>query len=537
MISKHFGTDGGKLIHKEGYMRFSKAAVGLALGLVLAGSVGSGEAAEIGEDDFRISQDDNVVNSLGSSSASIAYNSTDDEFLVVWSGGLLPDNESEILGQRLRGVDGSKLGDVIRISSTGPDGDTGFSTLGPDVVYNSVLNEYLIVWPAERVNDEFEIFGQRLTAEGVEVGANDFRISDMGPDGDANFDGLDTAVSFNSSDNEYLVVWEGDDDENGASNDINEIFGQRLAGDGTEIGSDFLITDIEAGTNLPAFNPDVIYDAKDERYLVVFDGEAVFPPQVTKDREVFAQFLSSSAAKIGGRIRISDVGDDGTTTFLAVGPSVALDTDKNRYLITWDGDDNVGGLIDNDAEIFGQLIDNEGAEIGNNDFRISHAGEDGVVNKTPSSSFVIYDPVAKNYLVTWDAADTKIGLAADETEIFGQRLDAEGAEIGEDDFRISAIGTDGDPAFLAFVSQVAINPKTNTALVVFEGNKDENIFEIFGQFLRDAKCGNGVVEAEGSETCDDGNLTAGDGCDASCLVEDSGGGGAGNNGGGCSLIR
>lgn len=34
-----------------------------------------------------------------------------------------------------------------------------------------------------------------------------------------------------------------------------------------------------------------------------------------------------------------------------------------------------------------------------------------------------------------------------------------------------------------------------------------------------AVCGNGVIEAYDNETCDDGNTTAGDGCDSSCEIE------------------
>jgi len=44
-----------------------------------------------------------------------------------------------------------------------------------------------------------------------EIGANDFRLSDMGPDGSGDFGAFDPALAYNSLNNEYLGVWEGDD--------------------------------------------------------------------------------------------------------------------------------------------------------------------------------------------------------------------------------------------------------------------------------------------------------------------------------------
>jgi hypothetical protein len=85
------------------------------------------------------------------------------------------------------------------------------------VAYNSADNEYLVVWYG--ANDlggmapgEVEIYGQRLdAATGDEVGANDFLISSMGPVGDAAYIASRHAVAYNSTHNQYRV-WEGDDD-------------------------------------------------------------------------------------------------------------------------------------------------------------------------------------------------------------------------------------------------------------------------------------------------------------------------------------
>src|SRR5262249_56936040 len=98
--------------------------------------------------------------------------------------------------------------------------------------YNPTNNEYLVVWSGDDntgtlVDDETEIFGRRLdAATGAEVRANDFRISHMGPDGDPNFRAGHPAVAYNPTNNEYLVVWDGDDNTAPLVNAEVEIFRQ-----------------------------------------------------------------------------------------------------------------------------------------------------------------------------------------------------------------------------------------------------------------------------------------------------------------------
>src|SRR5262249_52773449 len=160
-------------------------------------------------------------------------------YLVVWHGddnsGDLVSEEFEIFGQRLDAATGKEVGaNDFRISDMGPDGDTNFAALNPKVAYSGAANEYLVVWQgddnaATPVGKEFEIFGQRLdAATGMEVGANDFRISDMGPDGNTAFAAFHPAVAYSGAANEYLVVWQGDDDTGTLVNEEYEIFGQRL---------------------------------------------------------------------------------------------------------------------------------------------------------------------------------------------------------------------------------------------------------------------------------------------------------------------
>lgn len=52
----------------------------------------------------------------------------------------------------------------------------------------------------------------------------------MGPDGDWDWDGSRSAVAYNSVDDEFLAVWEGNDDRPPLGPAEIEIFGQRLLG-------------------------------------------------------------------------------------------------------------------------------------------------------------------------------------------------------------------------------------------------------------------------------------------------------------------
>ena len=115
----------------------------------------------------------------------------------------------------------------------------------PHLAYNSTNNEYVCVWEGEvGANIHKEIMGQRLTSTGGETGTDDFLISDMGGAGtNTSFRGDNPVVAYNAKDNEYLVVWFGDDNTNGVINNEQEVFGQFLSNTGGAIGNnDFLIS-------------------------------------------------------------------------------------------------------------------------------------------------------------------------------------------------------------------------------------------------------------------------------------------------------
>jgi hypothetical protein len=461
--------------------------------------------SEVGVNDFRLSfmgPDGNP--NFDALNPAVAYNGAGNEYLVVWQGDDVTANEYEIFGQRVNAATGAQVGGRIRISDMGPDGDPNFGAFYPAVAYNASNNEYLVVWhgndnTAGQANFEYEIYGQRINAAtGVEVGFNDFRISDMGPDGNAGYGAFAPAVAYNGVNNEYLVVWHGDDNTAPLLNDEIEIFGQRLdAATGAEVGAnDFRISDMGPNYDISyaAFRPAVAYNGTNNEYLVVWQGDDDYTSGlVNHEREIFVQRLDGATGMEVGdhNSRISDVGFYGDLTSEASNPAVAYNGAANEYLVVWQGDDRIqfGTTFFHEYEIYGQRLSATGAEVGENDFRISDMGPNADTNFRALNPAVAYSGVNNEYLVVWEGNDNTAPLAANEYEIFGQRLrGATGLEVGANDFRLSDMGPDGDTRFGAAFPAVAANGAANEYLAIWMGDDNtgtlvDGEYEIFGQRL------------------------------------------------------
>ena len=214
---------------------------------------------------------------------------------MVWSGDDGTDNEVEIYGRRLSAA-GEPAGPQFRISDLGPNGATTFGAFDPAVAYNPTSNEYLVVWSGDDGTDnEFEIFAQRLSAAGVEVGTNDQRISDMGPNGATAFGAFDPAVAYNPTSNEYLVVWSGDD---GTDNEF-EIFAQRLSAAGVEVGTnDQRISAMgpDGSTAFGSFAPAAAASVPAPSVLVAWHGDTVGGLLGDNEFEIYARRLAPPPA-------------------------------------------------------------------------------------------------------------------------------------------------------------------------------------------------------------------------------------------------
>ena len=178
--------------------------------------------------DFLISQlSTNIGANRHANSPDVVYNNTANEYLVVFQANILPGDAElgvdEVCGQR---VNAAKLTEVgqndFRISNSAG----GITATSPRVTYNSMNKEYCAIWNAIPVNAPVAISGQRLGAQGAELGG-DFQIANvesLGKDRGVN----NGSIAHNGRNNHYLVVWQGNALPGAANSKVIEIFGQLL---------------------------------------------------------------------------------------------------------------------------------------------------------------------------------------------------------------------------------------------------------------------------------------------------------------------
>jgi hypothetical protein len=426
---------------------------------------------------------------------SVVYNTTANQYLVVWRALVAAGDGFEVYG-RIHAANGTPVGGQFRISDMGPDGSPLFNVEDiPDVTYNSAANEYLVVWAADddagTVDNELEIYAQRISAAGAEVGTNDVRISDAGGLGNTTWNAREPAVAYNATANEYMVVWRADDDAAGTADDENEVFGQRLAGaTAAEVGTnDVRLSDMgpNANPNFDALSPDVAANPTSNEYMVTWEGDDDTGTLVDGETEIYGQRVSASGAEVGTNdVRLSDMGADGNANFDANDPAVTHLTRTNEYLVAWEGEDDTGALVDAEHEIYVQRVTATGVEAGNNDVRVSDAGPDGNAQFDAVDPDVVANPVAGEYLVVWEGDDDVAPAVLDDEEIFGQRLTSAAVETGTNDFRISKMGPDPGTTYEAFNPAVAFGATPNQYFVAWEGDDNtapliDGEFEIYAR--------------------------------------------------------
>jgi len=288
----------------------------------------------------------------GSGQANVAWNSTNNEYLVIWRGMGEPEDvvKTEIYGQRLK-ANGELLGKYFRISHTSDQGNN-FHADSPAIAYNSRDNQYLVVWSGGFKNEsQVEVWGMGLSAVGKAlVPTSDFRISQV-TDVGANRGATSPQVVYNGVNNEYFVVFQANALRTEGGEKQNEIFGQRIeAATLAKVGpNDFRVSNtLEAGRK--ASKPAVTFNSIAKEYLVIWRSIRQNAPY-----EIFGQRISASGTEIEADFQISNIGSAGTDRRIS-SSSLTHNTGNGEYFVVWQGNALPGSSAANTNEIFGQQI-------------------------------------------------------------------------------------------------------------------------------------------------------------------------------------
>lgn len=243
----------------------------------------------------------------------VAYSATDDEYLVVWMKEVSSD-VYEIWG-RIVAWDGSYMRDEFKIISWA---NRSFWT--PRVAWNSIRNEYMVVWNAFDTSGGLpgvprDITGSRVTnQDGGKVIDTDMLAfpSDSGPH--------QVDITYNVAMNEYLMVCVIVHTEATSGNDI---YGRRVGWDGTPGAWIEIYKDDFAGGRKHQNHPAVATNEQD-KYMVVWEHE-----YSSTDHDIYAREYNADGTPDGSYFTISSWTEDDTV------PDVAANGASKEWVAVW----------------------------------------------------------------------------------------------------------------------------------------------------------------------------------------------------------
>ncbi|MBI4578058.1 MAG: hypothetical protein HY718_00055, partial [Planctomycetes bacterium] len=224
----------------------------------------------------------------------------------------------------------------------------GSRTWDPAACYNAQADQFLVLW-----RDTSEpVVGMRLKGQRIDAGTGSLVGSFFHMTLDANtLEAYNGQAAYNSVNGEWFVVFEGTEDPSVQGQDI---FGQRLAGDGTRVGPHIPLV-VKSGFQR---EPHVAHDPVNNRYLVTW-----FHNTDAISRRIYSRLFDSTGSPLANEVKLSEVDDREKFD-----PTVVFNPVYNEYLAAWsDYRAWPGSGQDNKyKDIYGQRVDTNGLKMGGN---------------------------------------------------------------------------------------------------------------------------------------------------------------------------
>ncbi len=301
----------------------------------------------------------------GEYSPAVAYNSVHDQYLVVWEN-MWPGGHHDIYAQRISGS--GQLLSWFAVASL-PN-----KQMNPSVGYDPVRDRYLVVWAYDyNGNDsDWDVYGRFIPWNGSDASLTDFSICDW------TSNQRRPVVAFGLAQDEFLVTW-----TNAPSGQPTYISARRVFADGS--GFPFGGFPVSSGAENRDFQ-DVAYNLARNEYLVTWDVD-----KSGSGLDIYGVRLSATGGALTG-------GDPSVTGEFPIAgwsadeerPSVAACSAGDQYLVAWQSDQDTGG---SDYAIYARYLNGEAVP-----------GAIPLIADTTSpqkEAEVACDSLGKRYLLAW----------------------------------------------------------------------------------------------------------------------------------------
>ncbi len=293
----------------------------------------------------------------------VAYNSVRDEYFVVWH-----DNNGtarSIMARRYTAA-GIFIDSYVIAYETDPVRDSA----QPSVAYDPVNDRYLVVWVRDFYGDgsDWDVYGRFVPWDGPIGGLAAFSINSF-----VNKQ-WNPRVAYGGTVQEFMVTWWNE----GVPGDASHISAQRIAAAGNTVGSAITVT---YDMNEERVAPDIAYNQARNEYLVVYqrmDGGG---------GNIYSVRISGSGVLLGG-------GDYGIAAWPSpeTAPRISASRVSDRWAVVWQSE-----ISATNFDVYARLVwfDAMGAIQMTAPVHLPYTS---VNESTPD---IAAHPESSNFLITW----------------------------------------------------------------------------------------------------------------------------------------
>lgn len=364
----------------------------------------------------------------------VAYNSVHDEYLVVWTSGWPAVDE-------ISGIRVDSQG--VPIGSSFPISGSANAQWDPAVAYDPVHDRYLVIWTFDYSGDgdDTDILGRFIPWDGPSAGEPVFVIDEaLSVQGSP-------AVAFNLDYLDFVIVWD-DREESGPFS----ILGRRLTADGASLSPAIAIAD----GPLDNYNPSIAWSGElGGSYLIVYE-----------------QTNAGTGTDVYGTLMAYDGSFFPSAVGIAGWPGAEWDPEvaacRGDFLVVWVA--RVGAEENDDTEAYARAV-SIGGTVGT---IVTNLPGDFTNERDPAVSC---NESGREYLVSWQATFTD----STNNGVIGAFLELDADPQGGDiSIYAPSVGNDLDHQSpgLAFGAD-------GRALVVWDSDRppDGSIIDINGRFV------------------------------------------------------